>query len=83
LRKRLEDLGRVAFLAQCLADVTDEVVEMFDRCLAEVYARAGRDLEAFRVAMAQATNEKVYLFRQLVRAVLDAAVADPHLRRAI
>ena len=73
----------VAFLAQCLADVTDEVIEMFDRCLAEAYARAGRDLEAFRAAMAQATNEKVYLFRELVRAVLDPAIADPHLRRTI
>jgi hypothetical protein len=33
--------------------------------------------------MAQATNEKVYLFRELVRAVLDPAIADPHLRRPI
>jgi hypothetical protein len=73
----------VAFFAQCLADVTDEVIEMFDRCLAEAYARAGRDLEAFRAAMAQATNEKVYLFRELVGAVLDPAIADPHLRRTI
>jgi TnpA family transposase len=73
----------VAFLAQCLADVTDEVIEMFDRCLAEAYARAGRDLEAFRAAMAQATNEKVYLFRELVGTVLDPAIADPHLRRTI
>jgi hypothetical protein len=61
----------VAFLSQTLADVTDEVIEMFDRCLAEAYARAGHDLEAFRTAMAQATNEKVYLFRELVRVVLD------------
>jgi hypothetical protein len=56
----------VAFLAQCLADVTDEVIEMFDRCLAEAYARAGRDLEAFRAAMAQATNEKVQIPPNLV-----------------
>ena len=73
----------VAFLAQCLADVTDEVIEMFDRCLAEAYARAGHDLEAFRTAMAQATNEKVHLFRELARAVLEPAIADPYLRRTI
>jgi Tn3 transposase DDE domain/Domain of unknown function (DUF4158) len=73
----------VAFLAQCLSDVTDELIDMFDRCLAEAYARAGRDLEAFRTAMAKATNEKVYLFRELVRAVLDPAIADPYLRRTI
>jgi hypothetical protein len=46
--------------------VTDEVIEMFDRCLAEAYVRAGRDLEAFRAAMAQATNEKVQIPPNLV-----------------
>jgi hypothetical protein len=48
-----------------------------------LYARAGKDLEDFRKAMAQATNEKVHLFRELARAVLDPAIADPHLRPAI
>jgi len=73
----------VAFLVHCLATVTDEVIEMFDRCLADAYARAGKDLEDFRKAMAQATNEKVHLLRELVRAVWDPAIADPHLRPAI
>jgi TnpA family transposase len=73
----------VAFLAQTLTDVTDEVIEMFDRCLAEAYARAGQDLEDFRKTMARATNEKVHLFRELARAVLDPAIADPSLRPAI
>jgi hypothetical protein len=72
-----------AFLYQALADVTDEVIEMFDRCLADAYARAGQDLKDFRTAMAQAANEKVHLFRELARAVLDPAIADPHLRSAI
>ena len=65
----------IAFLSHALAAVTDEVIEMFDRCLAEAYARAGQDLEDFRKAMAHATNEKVYLFRELARAVLDPAIA--------
>jgi len=54
----------------------DEVIEMFDRCLAEAYARAGQDLEDFRKAMANAANEKVHLFRALAYAVLDPAI-DP------
>jgi hypothetical protein len=33
--------------------------------------------------MAQAMTKKVYLFRKLVRAVLEFAMADPHLRRTI
>jgi TnpA family transposase len=73
----------IAFLSQALADVTDEVIEMFDHCLAEAYARAGQDLEDFRKAMADATNEKVYLFRELARAVLDPAIAAPYLRSRI
>jgi hypothetical protein len=73
----------VAFLSQCLATVTDEVIEMFNRCLAEAYARAGKDLAHFRKAMAQASNEEVLLFRELARAILDPAIADPHLRPAI
>jgi hypothetical protein len=56
---------------------------MVDRCLAEAYARAGKDLEDFRKVMARATNEKVHLFRELARAVLDPTIADPHLRPAI
>ena len=73
----------IAFLSHALATVTDEVIEMFDRCLAEAYARAGQDLEDFRKAMAHATNEKVYLFREMARAVLDPAIGDPDLRSAI
>ena len=73
----------VAFLVHCLATVTEEVIEMFDRCLADAYARAGKGLEDFRKAMAQATNEKVHLFCELARAVLDPAIADPYLRPAI
>jgi TnpA family transposase len=73
----------VAFLSQALAEVTDEVIEMFDRCLAEAYGRAGQDLEDFRKAMANATNEKVHLFRELAYTVLDPAIDDPHLRSTI
>jgi hypothetical protein len=72
-----------AFLVPCLATVTAEVIEMFARCLAPAYARAGKDLEDFRKAMAQATNETVHLWRELARAVLEPASAAPHLRPAI
>ena len=46
----------VAFLVHCLATVTDEVIEMFDRCLAEAYARAGKDLEDFRKAISNSRS---------------------------
>jgi hypothetical protein len=73
----------VAFLVHALATVTDEVLEMVDRCLAEAYARASKDWEDLRQTMAQATHEKVHLFRARARAVLAPAITAPHLRPTI
>ncbi|WP_145279696.1 DUF4158 domain-containing protein [Tautonia plasticadhaerens] len=73
----------VAFLYQTLIDLTDEALDLFDRCLAEAYHRAGRDLEDFRLSVARSTNEKVQLFREIGRAVLDPKVKDADLRRTI
>ena len=49
----------VAFLYQTLIDLTDEALDLFDRCLAEAYHRPSRDLEEFRLSVARSTNEKV------------------------
>jgi uncharacterized protein DUF4158/Tn3 transposase DDE domain-containing protein len=73
----------VAFLAQSLVDLTDAVIEMFDQCLADTDRRARQDLDEFRSTVARATNEKVWLFRELGRVVLDPAIRDPELRAAI
>ena len=47
-----------AFLRQSVEEITDEIVDLYDRCLAQSYARASRDLDEFRLAIAKATNEK-------------------------
>ena len=73
----------VAFLQQSLLEITDEVIDLFDRCLAEAYARAGRDRDDFRSSVAQSTNEKVQLFRELARLVLDPTVGDAELRSTV
>jgi TnpA family transposase len=73
----------LAFLQQSLVDLPDEAVDLFDRCLAEAYARAGRELDEFRKAAARTTNEKLRLFRDLGRAVLDPAIRDAELRTVI
>ena len=73
----------VAFLNQTLIDLTDEALDLFDRCLAEAYHRASRDLEEFRLSVARSTNEKVRLFREIGRVVLDPKVKDAALRRTI
>lgn len=73
----------LAFLHQAYEEVTDEVVDLVDRCLAGAYARAGRDLDEFRRGAARSTNEKVMLFRDMGRIVLDPDVPDAGLREAI
>jgi TnpA family transposase len=73
----------VVFLQQSLIDITDEAIDLFDRCLAEAYSRAGRDLNDFRIAAAKSTNEKVRLFREIGRVVLDPEIRDADLRQAI
>lgn len=73
----------VAFLWQMRELLTDEIVELFDRCLAHAHSRAARDLDVFRRTSARATNEKVRLFHDLARIVLDPTVADAAVRTAI
>jgi hypothetical protein len=41
----------MVFLHQAFEDTADEVVDLFDRCLATAYARARRELEEFRRSM--------------------------------
>ena len=48
----------LTFLYQSLQDITDELIDLFDRCLPDRYKNAKRDNQAFRVAIAKTTNEK-------------------------
>ncbi len=73
----------LAFWHQTLVETTDEALDLFDRCLAETEARASRDLVEFRTTVARATNEKVRLFGEVGRVVLDTTIRDTTLRRAI
>jgi hypothetical protein len=73
----------LAFVQQTLVEITDEAMDLFERCLAETEARASHDLVEFRATVARATNEKVRLFSELGHIVLDPAVQDTDLRAAI
>lgn len=73
----------IAFLWQGYEEITDEVIDLYDRCLAETYARARRDLDEFRRTVATATNEKIRLLRELGSIVLDEEVTDEQVRANI
>ena len=73
----------VSFLFQVAEELVDEILDLFDRCMAQVDARARHDLEEFRRTAARATNEKLLLFKDLTGVVLDPQIADPDVRTQI
>lgn len=59
------------FLTQTLVDITDEIVDLFDRCFMDTYARARRNLDEFRKLSGRSTNEKVILLGKLCAILTD------------
>ncbi len=70
----------VAFVKESHTEITDEVVELFDQCLAEADRRARNELAEFRRNVAKASDEKVRLFRSIGSLLLDPEVEDEQLR---
>jgi len=73
----------LAFLLRAHEEVTDETIEMFERCLAGTYARAERDLDDARLKAASSTEEKVRLLHEVLGLVVDRSIADKDLRKRI
>ncbi len=73
----------VSFLYQTYEEIIDEVVELFDRCLADCYSRAKGDLKEFRLSIAKKTNEKLRILREVGRILLDQSISDLELRSII
>jgi hypothetical protein len=73
----------LTFVQQTFTDTIDEAVDLYDRCLAEAYTRAGRELDEFRQSVARATNETVRLLQTVGRFLLDPAVSDAEIRGLI
>jgi TnpA family transposase len=63
----------LAFCADSVAELTDEIVDLFDRALAGTDARARRARDELRRSTARATNEQVRLFIEVGRILLDPA----------
>lgn len=73
----------LSFLREAHTETTDEIVDLFDRCLMQADARARRELEEFRKSAARSTNEAVVLLGRLIDVIGDASVADSEVREAI
>ena len=73
----------LSFLSESVTQLTDEVVDLFDRTLAVSHSRAKRELDELKRTTAKTANAKVVLFEELSGLVLDDAIADAALRAAI
>lgn len=73
----------LAYLHQSLIDITDETIEIYDRCLWDCYSGARNDLEAFKKNAFKSSNEKVALLQDVGKLVLDPDINDKGLREAI
>ena len=73
----------LGLLHETLIDLVDEVVDLYNRTLQKSAARSRRELDEWRAATARATNEKMSLFSQIGRLILDPAIPDEQLRQRI
>jgi len=56
--------------------VTDELVDLFDKLLADTNAKARRRLGEYQKSVAGAANDKVLLLAQIARLLLDPDLPD-------
>lgn len=70
----------VAFLKEAHTEITDEVIELFDQCLAEADRRARVELAQFRRGAAKSSDEKVRLFNGISGILLDPEVSAELVR---
>lgn len=73
----------VAFLRQSLIDITDEILDIFDVCMARAHGRAKKSLKQYHQDVAEATQAQLRLFHEIGSLVLDPTVEDESLRREI
>ena len=73
----------ICFLFECIENVTDELLEMFDKNLAGIHSKAKNDLQDFRTATARSTDEKLKVLSKLGGLVLNYGITDATLRKTI
>ncbi|MEM9774988.1 MAG: Tn3 family transposase [Chloroflexota bacterium] len=73
----------VAFLIWAHEKTIDELIELFDLCLADAYRRAKRELKEFQLSYMARMQQVVGYFREMSHVVLDEEVAADEIRPSI
>jgi len=66
-----------------MIDLTDEILDIFDTCLATRHKKARSAWEDYQSEMAQTTSAHSMLLHEIGQLVLDEAIADAKLRQSI
>lgn len=72
----------LAFLKQSLYDFTDDLIEMVNQRLWELYSEAKRTFEIERLKATQTINEKLRTFQNIGSILLDDTIDDTTVRTA-
>jgi Domain of unknown function (DUF4158) len=70
----------VAFMAQALAHHIDVAIELYDQCLWDYASAARKELKEWRQTIARSTNEKLRMFQELGRVLLETTSDDTAVR---
>lgn len=73
----------VAFLRKSLEDITDELIDLYDRCISDSYSRAKRRRNEFQLSIANSANDKILLFKEVGLVLLDPEIPDDKVREVI
>lgn len=73
----------VAFLLWAHEKTIDELIELFDLCLADAYRKSKRDLQEFQLKFMSHMQTVVGYFRDMGQVVLDEEVPDEAIRPSI
>jgi len=73
----------LAFLLWAHEKTIDELIELFDLCLANAYRKSKRDLQEFQLRYMAHMQTAISYFREMGQVVLNASVPDEAIRPAI
>lgn len=71
----------ICFMKQSLYDFTDDLVEMFDQRLWELYSTAKREFKDDRLKATRSINKKLITFHDIGTILLNPKVDDPSVRK--
>lgn len=73
----------ICFLRQTYEEIIDELIELYDRCLADCNTRSKGDLKQFMLTISKSANEKIILLKGISNIILNKKISHEELRDKI